>query len=63
MELCSLGSKSPSPDPAQLGQDEATDTGDSRPPDQSAEVTSPARFSYSAPMDNLVVRSFQFCIM
>ena len=56
---------SPSPDPPSEGGtvgDGGTDERDGNigPVEVGGEVVSPARFSFSAPMDNIVVRSFQF---
>ena len=59
---------SPSPDPPSEGGilgDAGTDErdggpGNIGPVEVGGEVVSPARFSFSAPMDNIVVRSYQF---
>ena len=52
-------SKLPSPDP--LSEEEAIDGGGGAS-EPGSEVMSPAKFSFSAPMDNIVVRSYQFPI-
>lgn len=58
----SSASKSCSPDPQfEMGEEEQE--GSNAPPVEiGGEVVSPARFTFSAPMDNIVVRSYQFSI-
>lgn len=58
----SPASKSCSPDPQfEMGEEEQ-DGGNVPPVEIGGEVVSPARFTFSAPMDNIVVRSYQFSI-
>ena len=66
LELSPLSpaTKSHSPSPsADGGGEEEQDGGGLGPVEVGGEVVSPAKFSFSAPMDNLVVRSYQFSIM
>lgn len=61
----SPSSKSPTPDPQfDMGEEEQDGgLGNNAPPVEiGGEVVSPARFTFSAPMDNIVVRSYQFSI-
>ena len=56
----SVAGKSPSPDPHSDAGEEEQDGGVLGPLDFGGEAVSPAKFSFSSPMDNLVVRSYQF---
>lgn len=50
--------KSPSPDPHSDGAEEERDG----PAELGREIVSSAKFSFSSPMDNLVVRGYQFSV-
>ena len=64
LEPCSVPptAKSPSPDPHPPTGEEEHDRGVG-PVETGAEVVFPAKFSFSAPMDNIVVRTHQFSVM
>lgn len=53
--------KFPSPDP--ISEDEAHDGGGVVSEPGSEVMMSPSRFSFNSPMDNIVVRGYQFSVM